>query len=561
MVFPNAPTPLSYGPPQLDSADLDFTGKFFKSAEDRRKYDLARAFQGGVPKDAQGNPDFRAMADVLAQHGATDQAIPLNREAIAEQERAALQGAPAGGGAPGPQISPPQQSLTPPPGPTSGVRVVPPQPALSSAGTDNAGAQTMRALATELAGGKEVGSIIKNVATGLKVDPDAPLTPEQEAQLKPILARSIASLRPQEAAPAAHSSPPALLPSGADPRNEIAKLRAAGENLLRVAGDRGKGLAQQYFDRADRIESDAFGEIRRSQGNIDRAFEEQKRQHDLLASKPISVSPGSQLVDPQSGVPKFASDTGLLDKPTIDAMARQAMSGDTSVFTNLGRGAQGAENVIAVRKRIAELNSGSGESGAEQAQRNAEFFGVKAGQRTLGTRSANIELAATEFKQVLPVVQAASKAVSRTNYPDLNKIIQMFEEKTGDPNVVKFGGGVNTLVNLYARAISPSGNPTVSDKDHARLILNRAWSQGQFDAAVGMMSQEIDAALSSPDAVRDAMRKRFLEGQGGAKAPAGATNTPPAAAPAQGQPAPAGKPPTVIQNGHTYTLQPDGSYK
>lgn len=246
-------------------------------------------------------------------------------------------------------------------------------------------------------------------------------------------------------------------------------------------------------------------------------------------NKGIAVAPGSELVNPSTGQKLYGDSSSVkLDPPTIDAMARQAMSGDTSVFTNLGRGAQGAENVVAVRKRIAELNSQGGESGAEQANRNAEFFGAKAGQRTLGTRSANIEMAATEFKQVLPIVMQASNAVSRTNYPDINKIIQAYQEKTGDPNVVKFGGGLNTLVNLYARAINPTGTPTVSDKDHARGILQKAWSQGQFNAAVGMMEQEIDAALSSPEKVKENMRGRFLGHP--AQQPAAAQPPAPAAA-------------------------------
>ncbi len=238
-------------------------------------------------------------------------------------------------------------------------------------------------------------------------------------------------------------------------------------------------------------------------------------------NKPVSMAPGSELVipsGPKAGtVVGGGSTSGKLDDPTIDAMARQLIAGDTSVLTNLGRGAQGAENVIAVRKKVAAINAGVGESGAEQANRNAEFMGAKAGQRTLGTKQANIELAATEFKQVLPVVQEASKTVSRTNFPDLNKIIQAFETKTGDPNIVRFGGGINTLVNLYARAISPSGTPTVHDKEHARELLSKAWSQGQFDAAVGMMTQEIDAALTSPEKVREDMRKRFMGGAGGQK--------------------------------------------
>jgi len=219
-------------------------------------------------------------------------------------------------------------------------------------------------------------------------------------------------------------------------------------------------------------------------------------------------------------------ETGTFDDATLTALAKQAQAGDASVFTNLGRGAQGAANVIAVRKKIAELNQEGGEGGAEQAMRNAEYQGVKAGQRTTAVKGANIEMAATEFSQVLPIVRDASNAVNRTNYPDLNKIIQAYEEKTGDPNIVKFGGGVNTLVNLYARAISPTGNPTVSDKDHARILLNKAWSTGQFDAATGMMEQEIAAALSSPEKVRAAQRERFLKGVG----PQKSTEQPAAAA-------------------------------
>lgn len=233
--------------------------------------------------------------------------------------------------------------------------------------------------------------------------------------------------------------------------------------------------------------------------------------------KPVVVPFGAGLYSRSGDVIREPGlgETGSFDDATLEQLAKQAIAGDTSVFTNLGRGSQGAANVVAIRKKIAEINARGGETGSEQAMRNAEFFGTKAGQRTLGARSANIELAATEFGQVLPVVQQASQAVDRTRYPDLNKIIQAYQEKTGDPNIVAFGGGVNTLVNLYARAISPTGVPTVSDKDHAREILSKAWSQGQFDAAVGMMSQEIQAALTSPEKVRDEMRRRFLGGSGG----------------------------------------------
>jgi len=238
---------------------------------------------------------------------------------------------------------------------------------------------------------------------------------------------------------------------------------------------------------------------------------------DMAIALSMSASEKADMALKQQALAQKATteeDTSL-DQGTLKSLAEQYRAGDTSVFTNLGRGAQGAKNIVALRAEIARQNSESGVSGADQAMRNAEFFGVKSGQRTLGSRSANIELAATEFEKVLPVVQEASKAVDRTNYSDLNKILLAYAERTGDPKVVAFGGGVNTLINLYARAISPTGVPTVSDKEHAREILSRAWSQGQFDAAVGMMKREINAALESPGAVRDEMRRRFKEGAEG----------------------------------------------
>src|SRR5512139_3208850 len=209
----------------------------------------------------------------------------------------------------------------------------------------------------------------------------------------------------------------------------------------------------------------------------------------------------------------FKNDAGgefTFDQPTLEAMAHQARQGDTTVLSNLGRGIQGAQNIVALRKEIARQNASEGISGEEQAAKNAEFFGSKAGQRAIGTRTANIELAANELKQVIPVVLDASKAVNRTNFPDLNKIILAYQEKTGDPNVVKFGQGINTLINLYARAINPSGIPTVYDKAQAHDILYKAWSNGQFEAAVGMMQKEVDAALASPGLVKQQMRDRML---------------------------------------------------
>jgi hypothetical protein len=236
-----------------------------------------------------------------------------------------------------------------------------------------------------------------------------------------------------------------------------------------------------------------------------------------------ALPPGVQRLTPPR--PKAGADVPVLrnDPAMLTQIAAQARAGDTSVFTNLGRGAQGPENIQALRAEMArqdrELARDDREeelraNGVQQAMKNAEYFGTKAGQRTLGTRVANIELASTEFQKLLPIVQAASDKVSRTQYSDINKLILAWKDRTGDPDTVALGGAINTAVNVYARAISPVGAATVNDKEHAREILQRAWANGQIKSALAMMNQEINAALTAPDEVREEWRRRFRAGQG-----------------------------------------------
>lgn len=209
---------------------------------------------------------------------------------------------------------------------------------------------------------------------------------------------------------------------------------------------------------------------------------------------------------------------GALDDETVDFMAGQILAGDKSAFQNLGRGAQGAQNIVRLRQAVTQKAKAMSIGGSGLAAINAEFSGLQAGERTLGTRTANVEMAATETQNLIPIALAASDKVNRTQYPTLNKILMAAEKGTGDENVVRLGVSVNGLVNTYARAISPTGNPTVSDKDHAREILEAAWSKGQFRAGVDQMNMEIAAARKSPGSVRGEFRAAISGGPSGTAA-------------------------------------------
>jgi hypothetical protein len=195
---------------------------------------------------------------------------------------------------------------------------------------------------------------------------------------------------------------------------------------------------------------------------------------------------------------------GLLPPDTVNLMAQQYMAGDTSVMQNLGRGAQGAKNIIAIRNEITRQMTGQGKGGADLAAANAQFMGTKAGQRTAGTRIANVEMAANEAESLIPLAQEASSEVARSGLLPFGKVQIMFDNQTNDPNLRKFAAANNALVNVYARAISPSGTPTVADKEHAREMIGTAIDHKSYMAVTQQMQKEITAARSAPKAVRKA---------------------------------------------------------
>lgn len=199
-------------------------------------------------------------------------------------------------------------------------------------------------------------------------------------------------------------------------------------------------------------------------------------------------------------------ESGKLDPDVLGFMAQQVLAGDKSPFQNLGRGVQGAQNIALLRGEVMRQATNRGLGGADLAALNAEFSGLQAGERTLGTRTANVEMAASEVQQLAPLALQASEAVNRSQFPSLNKVELAVKQGTGDENVIRLNQAVNSLVNTYSRAISPSGTPTVNDKEHAREILETAYSKGQFSAAIDQMQKEIAAARKSPGSVRGEFR-------------------------------------------------------
>ncbi|WP_206365673.1 D-Ala-D-Ala carboxypeptidase family metallohydrolase [Sphingomonas sp. AAP5] len=205
-------------------------------------------------------------------------------------------------------------------------------------------------------------------------------------------------------------------------------------------------------------------------------------------------------------IPGGPSDATQLTPESANMMAQQYLAGDKTVLQGLGRGKQGGAAIAQVRAAITKQALAQGMTGRDIAAQMADFSGVVASERATGTRTAQVELAATEAQRLAPLALAASDALPRAGWTPVAGAVQSVQSGTNDVRLRRFVTANNALVNTYARAVSPTGVPTVDAQNHAREILNTAQDQASYHVVVQQMMKEIAAARAAPRDVRNDLR-------------------------------------------------------
>jgi hypothetical protein len=307
----------------------------------------------------------------------------------------------------------------------------------------------------------------------------------------------------------------ALAKPGVKPEQAIAMFKS-----LEARGIIPKGGAQDYIDSMP-TDPKALPDYLAGIRDIGIKPEEQKKfttpdanaklQSDTQI-KTTGMNNATQLAV-QAAINKRNEDKGdaepTLDPDTLTTMAQQYLAGDKSVMQNLGRGAQGAANIVALRQAITKEAKAAGMTGPQIAAKMADYQGLTAGMRTSANISARVENAISEAKELAPLAIEAGRQVSRSGFLPFGKAQIMFDTQTNDPALKKFATANNGLVSAYAGAMARGQKPTVSDYDHARQILSAAQSQSAYEATVNQMFAEMAAASRAPQNVRSHLRDQI----------------------------------------------------
>ena len=191
--------------------------------------------------------------------------------------------------------------------------------------------------------------------------------------------------------------------------------------------------------------------------------------------------------------------------PAADTLTAAASAGDEALIAQAIRDGRLDLSQVTSKNKSVIASTLKSNPAHDFRTSGVEFMGAKAGSRTLSTSEAKMVQAASEATEMMNITRQLIPTINPTDYPLLNQAGNYVARNSGNPAQVGFATALNGLVNTYARAINPTGVPTVSDKQHAREVINSAMSSGQLNEALRVMQLEMDAALASPAKARKAL--------------------------------------------------------
>jgi hypothetical protein len=233
--------------------------------------------------------------------------------------------------------------------------------------------------------------------------------------------------------------------------------------------------------------------------------------------------------------------TGL-DEDTMERVYQGTKTGQAlnQLIPNLGRGQQGANQIIALQNYITRRMSEDGFTEAQKAAARVNLNAQGAAAKRAAERGAGVDMGAYELDAFADQVTDALKGMNEGSFVPWNKLSNMADSQISDPKLAAYKTALQGLKGAYSTVISRGGVPTVEAQHKADDLINAATGPSAVAAIIKQMKNEATAVHGSSSAVQDDIQRRVsgnVPGQGGASSPAaggGAAPLPPAAQPKEG---------------------------
>ena len=156
---------------------------------------------------------------------------------------------------------------------------------------------------------------------------------------------------------------------------------------------------------------------------------------------------------------------------------------------------------MALQQYIQEYTAKNGHAPTAQeiTQFSANYAGELSYQRGAGSSAQRVENATNEVEQLIPQALETSKALPRGKFVPWNKLQQQWEAGTSDPAYYDFSLANFSLMNAYARAMNPTGQPRITERleAHAAGVLSMATDEKSYEVQVARLWKEVQASKNA----------------------------------------------------------------
>lgn len=355
-----------------------------------------------------------------------------------------------------------------------GTSGAPPQPGASpSAGAQGGAPRRVNGYTPRVRdGGNNTDNVvdakITNLAQGVGVDPDTPLTPAQVQKL----ALAIPYTEGAAGSLADRNNNPGNIQNGPFAKSQPG-YAGVGEGGYAKFTDKASGQA-------------AVGAL------LDRYYARgQRTVRDIIEGKPVAAPQGAKPQGGRSapiiyGTPK--PDTEMTPAAIDNAARVYNMTGQ--IPPSLGRGGRVQQQILS-RAAVLQGGEDTGTMVAERAGRKADTAALATLQRQASQVYAFESTATRNGALALNL----SQQVGNGNVPLFNAWVNAGRQGTGDPKISAFNAATETFATEYAKVVSgATGGAITSDsaREHARSLINTAQSPQQFASTIHTLQIDME---------------------------------------------------------------------
>ena len=205
-----------------------------------------------------------------------------------------------------------------------------------------------------------------------------------------------------------------------------------------------------------------------------------------------------------AGKPSGSMGEAISDE-TADTIAGMIEGGNPSAAVGMSRN---PANMKKIDDALVARMKTRGETPADINAHIANYHGLLAQERTLGSIEPRVTLGINELDTLIPQAREASERVFRLGNIPIDKIVQALQGTSDDPRLADFQAVNQSVANAFAQVATRGGQPTEGAREHAYALLSTVRDDKSYQTILDRLEKEGQAFQGAVAKTRGAIESQ-----------------------------------------------------